>query len=74
MGPSPSDIRTVLMLRRTAIERQRVCAKFMAEEGFSACHCSMSSAAGVEDTSENTLLTEQWHTAVPIAINPALAP
>ncbi len=35
------------------------------------CHCSLSSAAGLGDTSENALLTEQWHTAAPIAIIPA---
>ena len=42
-----------------------VCAKFMAEAGFSVCHCSVSSVARLRDTSENTLLTEQWHTVSP---------
>ena len=45
-----------------------VCAKFMAEARFSVCHCSMSSASGSGDTCELTLLTEQWHTATPIAM------
>ena len=31
------------------------------------CHCSMSSVAGLGDTSE-TLLTEQWHTAALVAM------
>ena len=39
----------------------------MAEGEFSVCHCSVSSAVGLGDASKNALLTEQWHTAAPIA-------
>ncbi len=38
------------------------------------CHCSVSSAAGLGDPAENTLLTEQWHTAASIAINSGYTP
>ena len=46
----------------------------MAETGFSVCHCSVSSAAGLGDASESALLTEQWHTAPPIATIPGYTP
>ena len=45
----------------------RVCAKFVAEVGFSVCHCSMSSG-GLGGTPENTLLAVQWHTGDPLAV------
>ncbi len=44
--------------------------KSAAEAEPSVCHCSVSSAAGLGDASANALLTEQWHTAAPIAIIP----
>ena len=48
----------------------RVSANFAAEAEFPVCHCSVSSAVCLGDAAQNALLTEQWHTAAPIAIVP----
>lgn len=42
------------------------CAEFVADAGFSVCHCSLSSVQAWATPAGDTPLTEQWHTVASI--------